>query len=445
MVIARPITGKYRTIKSYIRNILFAVFLILPFIRIDDIPLLLIDIPARKFFIFGLTIWPQELYFLHLLLMIAGIALFAVTALFGRIWCGYACPQTLFTEVYDIVGRFVSGNRLGKKGQLQTPIRIWVYSVWMILSLFFSIVLLAYFKPFEEIIKDIASANFFASPYSWVPAVWVVFVALSTGAAWFNMTFFRENLCKYVCPYGRFQAALLDQHSPIVSYSVLRGEPRRDRQTQKVGQHEGECINCDLCVMVCPTGIDIRDGLQIGCLSCGLCVDACTHVMAGFNLKSLIDYRTIRQATEPEAKVNYLRPRTVIYASLLFALTGVFTALLVKRVPIYANIVRDKAISNIYIPNMGWQNGYEIHVGNQSHQNLQVQIKPNGNDAHLKVIRSDDTLSIAGGGYERIRYIVQYPESAGKPDGMVLPISFTVVDINNPKHSKIIESSFTFP
>jgi cytochrome c oxidase accessory protein FixG len=267
---------------------------------------------------------------------------------------------------------------------------------------------------------------------------------LSVGAAFGNMAYFRENLCRLVCPYGRFQTALLDAHSPIVSYNVNRGEPRRDKKTQKVGQHKGDCIDCDLCNLVCPTGIDIREGLQIGCLACGLCVDACTTVMGKFKKETLIDYRTIEQVTNPGAKVHYLRGRTVVYGVILTILISAFTYLLVTRVPIYANAVRDKAITSIYVPGTGWQNGYEIHVGNLSHHDIDVRIDPEEGSPY-KIIRTDESLHIPAGGYERVRYIVQYPESLGRPVANTMPIIFTVIDQANPKVKKMIKSTFTFP
>lgn len=442
MVIARPVTGKYRTIKNRISVVLFAIFLITPFIRIDGIPLVLLDIPARKFFIFGLTIWPQELYFLHILLLSGGFLLFAVTALFGRIWCGYACPQTLFTEIYDRVARVLTGNRYGKP-DASKAVWAWVYFVWAIMSIAFSYVFLAYFKPYEEIIRDIVQGNFLTEG-TLVPAPWVIFMILSVGAAWGNMAYFRENMCRLICPYGRFQTALLDGHSPIVSYNVNRGEPRRDKKTQKVGQHKGDCIDCGLCTLVCPTGIDIREGLQIGCLSCGLCVDACTTVMGKLKKETLIDYRTIEQVTDPSAKIHYLRGRTAVYGVILTILVSAFVFLLVKRVPIYANAVRDKAIISVHIPGTGWQNGYEIHVGNLSHHDIDVRIDPEEGSPYT-IIRTDDTLHISAGGYERIRYIVQYPESLGRPVANAMPIIFTVTDMADPNVKKVIKSTFTFP
>ncbi len=441
MVIARPIIGKHRNIKNRINVILFAIFLITPFIRIGGIPLVLIDIPARKFYVFGLIIWPQELYFLHILLLFLGFSLFFWTALAGRLWCGYACPQTLFTEVYDWIARLITKDRFGKPSMKKKDWAI-VYFVWLMMSIFFSLVFLSYFKPIEETIKEVAQLSFFI-PTTFIPKEWVIFMFLSTGTAMFNMVYFRENLCRLVCPYGRFQTALLDKHSPIVTYDVKRGEPRK-QPSEKVGQQKGDCIDCKLCVLVCPTGIDIREGLQVGCLHCGLCVDACTTVMSKFNKETLIAYKTMEQIENPHSKIKYFRPRTAIYGSILTLLIIVFVYLLVVRVPIYTSVLRDKAISNIYIPNQGWRNGYEIHIGNLSFNPIDVEIQVESNHSFNKLIDSSE-IHIKPEGYEKVRIILEYPESNGKLDKYSVPVSFIIVNKNNGKHKKVVKTYFTFP
>jgi cytochrome c oxidase accessory protein FixG len=441
MVIARPIQGKHRKIKDRINIILFAIFLITPFIHIGGKPIVLLDIPARKFYVFGLVIWPQELYFLHIILLFLGFSLFFWTALAGRLWCGYACPQTIFTEAYNWIARKVTKDRFGKPSMKKLDWAI-VYFVWLIISIFFSLVFLSYFKPYEETIKQIINFDFFI-PTTFIPQNWVIFTVMSTGAAFFNMVYFRENLCRLVCPYGRFQVALLDKHSPIVTYDVKRGEPRKTPK-EKVGQQKGDCIDCKLCVLVCPTGIDIRDGLQVGCLHCGLCVDACTNVMSKFKKETLISYKTMDQIENPESKIHFFRARTVIYGSILILLMFIFIYLLYKRVPIYTTVLRDKAITNIYVPNNGWRNGYEVHIGNLSFNPLVAEIEING-DYPFKVLTETKEVNIKPEGYEKLRIILEYPENQVKPDRYTIPIKFIVYDKNNPNHKKEVKSFFTFP
>ena len=442
MVIARPITGKHRTIKNRINYVLFTIFLVIPFVRIGGRPLVMLDIPARKFDIFGLTIWPQELYFLHLLLLILGVMLFFFTALYGRIWCGYACPQTIFTDAYNWIGKLVS-SRYGKHTMTRGDWgRVW--AVWLVLSLFFSFVFVGYFVPMEAMLADIVTGNVFAGPESTMPAFWLLAIGASTAVAFGNMIYYRENLCKYICPYGRFQTALLDQHSPIVSYDVPRGEERRAKK-QKMWEHSGDCIDCGMCHVVCPTGIDIREGLQVGCIACGLCVDACTEVLAKWDKATLIDYRTIKQTEDPAANRPYVRPRTAVYGALLAVMVGAFAYLLAVRVPIYAVALRDRAIQNVHIPGAGYQNGYEVHVGNMSHEPLNVNIEVE-NQGRFEIIAPSTRYELKPDGFEKIRFIVRYPEDANESTaGRLVPIQFKITAADRPGRVKIAESVFTFP
>jgi len=437
MVIARPIQGKHRTIKNRINMVLLALFFALPFVRIGGAPLFLLDIPARKFHIFGLEIWPHELYFLHLLLLGAGIMLFFFTALLGRVWCGYGCPQTIFIDYYDFVGKLFVGKEYGKK-TLAGVSRAKAYTGFTLAAIVFSFVFLGYFEPYEVILADVRHGN--VSTATGLPAAWVIFMIVSIGFALFNAGYFRENVCKYVCPYGRFQTALLDRHSPIVSYDVARGEPRREAK-QKLFDHKGDCVDCNMCNLVCPTGIDIRQGLQVGCIACGLCVDACTQVLGKFNKETLIDYRTIEQVRNPDAERKYLRPRTFVYGTLLLIVLSIFSVLLVARVPIYGMALRDRAIQNVFVPGEGYQNGYELHIGNVSREPLEVSIKVK--DSRYEILSPTDTYKIPPEGFEKIRFVVRSREN--DKIARSRPIEFNVSDLNRASNSIFIQSVFTYP
>lgn len=439
MVIPRPIEGKHRTIKNRINVVLYILFLVLPFIRVGGRPILLLDIPARKFHIFGLEIWPHELYFLHLILLMSGLMLFFFTALFGRIWCGYGCPQTIFTEFYDAIAKLFVGGDYGKK-PLAGVSKVKAYIAYTLTAIFFSFIFLAYFKPYELIYSDIAAGRFFMAEGSLAPAAWVVFMVMSTGFALFNAGYFRENVCRLICPYGRFQTALLDKHSPIVSYDINRGEPRREGK-QKLFEHKGDCIDCNLCNLVCPTGIDIRQGLQIGCIACGLCVDACTQVLSKHDRRTLIDYRTIEQVKNPDAHRPYVRPRTAVYGVLLSILISVFVGLLLVRVPIYGVAIRDRAMQSVFIPGEGYQNGFELHVGNVSHEPIEVKIIVE--DPRYKILSSQETYKIAPEGFEKLRFVVR--DSEQNVLARSRPIEFKIIDINQPKNVKAIKTIFTYP
>lgn len=441
MVIPRPIRGKYRNLKDWAKWILITALIAVPFIRVAGHPLILLDIPARKFHIFGLTIWPQELYFLHVLLLAGGILLFLVTALLGRIWCGYACPQTIFNELYDHVAHLIAGRKYSNKSASRSR---WagIYAAWTVLSLALSFVYVSYFIPYEDLARGIAALDFFEDA---APRAWALAMLGLTGFSFVNAAYFRENVCRLVCPYGRFQTALLDNQSPIVSYNIARGEPRK-APGEKVGEHKGDCIDCNLCVLVCPTGIDIREGLQVGCIACGLCDDACTQVMGKFNKKTLIDYRTMEQANNPNAPRRYLRPRTLVYGSLLVSLACVFVYLLVGRVPLHADVLRDRQIQNIQIPGIGFQNGYEVLLGNMSYEARRVSILVEGNGPKgetFEIISPEQQYALEPEAHRRIRFIVRYPD--GPRPGRTLRIRFRVRDLDHPQYQRTADSVFSFP
>ncbi|MDH5719673.1 MAG: cytochrome c oxidase accessory protein CcoG [Spirochaetia bacterium] len=439
MVIARPIKGTHRTIKTRINWILFSIFFTLPFIKVNNIQSIFLDIPNRKFHVFGLTIWPQEFYFLHLLLLIMGVILFLATALFGRLWCGYACPQTLFTEIYNFIGRLVGGKKFGKRSET-IGIKVRVNFTWLILSLFFTLYFIFFFKGFENTVNALVNFDFFEADGSFQDwfIIWIVFAFTAFG----NMAWFREDLCRWVCPYGRFQTALLDSHSPIVSYDKKRGELRRQKGEK---QGKGDCTACNMCLAVCPTGIDIREGLQVGCIACGLCVDACTIEMGKHNKRTLNDYITIEQVDNPDAKRHYARPRTIIYSVFLFVLIGIFSYFLAIRTTIYAYAVRDGAIHQIYMPGYGVQNGYFLNVGNKTDKNLKFKVHIEG-DSGIKVLNLEPQYNIDREGYKKIRLILLYEEKGEDlKSKRYVPFKFVVTEIGNEKNKVEKKTAFSFP
>ncbi|RME90050.1 MAG: cytochrome c oxidase accessory protein CcoG, partial [Candidatus Hydrogenedentota bacterium] len=409
---------------------------------INGHPFFLLDIPNRIFHIFGLTIWPQEMYFLHLTLLLAGISLFFFTSLFGRIWCAYGCPQTIMTEVYDFVGRRIAGNKYGKK-RISKGLKAAVYIGWILTSLILSLIFIAYFKDIYAIFREIAHADFFLPSgglKTWV-LFWIAFTALAT----FIWGYFRENACKYVCPYGRFQTALLDAHSPVVTYDVKRGEPRRQKG-QKIGEHEGDCTACNLCQIVCPTGIDIREGLQVGCIRCGLCIDACTIEMSKFGKKTLIDMTTMDTALQETGLKKYIRGRTVTYGTLFTLILGLFIYLLAIRVPMKVQVVPSRDILPTYIPSQGFQNIYEVDIANMSFDSRKVHIQLISPQNKLRIASAVKEIQLPPEKLTKVTLLVQYPaKSENENPKSIIPFRIRVQDIQNKEVVAETKTIFSFP
>ncbi len=337
---------------------LLGLYYVIPWLNWDGRQAVLFDLPGRKFFIFNFVIWPQELYFLAALLVILGVALFLFTAIAGRLWCGYACPQTVWTEVFLWIERRVEGDRpqqmkLDRSGLSFN--KVWRKSVkhagWLVVSIATAITFVGYFKPIDELCLEFIGLSL----HPW-PLFWVFFF---TTATYVNAGWMREQVCLYMCPYARFQSAMFDPDTLIISYDTSRGEPRggRQRGIDPRSKGLGDCINCRMCVQVCPTGIDIRDGLQYECIGCAACVDACDDIMEKMNYpKGLIRYTTDNLLNNKPSRI--VRPRSVVYSLILMILvSGVSYGLLTKDL-VEIDILRDRnvlyrevvgGIENIYI------------------------------------------------------------------------------------------------
>ena len=321
---------------------LLGIYYITPWIVWGDRQAVLFDLPARKFYIFGMVFWPQDLIYLTALLALAAFSLFFFTALAGRLWCGYACPQTVWTEAFLWMERRIEGTR---PQQMKLDKRAWDFDkyrikatkhlVWIIFSLYTGYTFVGYFMPIKELTVDIVTLQI----GGWA-LFWVLFYGFATYG---NAGWLREQVCIYMCPYARFQSAMIDQDSLIISYDKQRGEPRgaRKRSAALKDTGLGSCIDCGICVQACPTGIDIRDGLQYQCIGCSACIDACDDVMDKMKYPhGLVSYTTLNRLEGKHTHI--LRPRILIYAFLLIALTfSVFYAIL-NRDPIALDVIRDR-------------------------------------------------------------------------------------------------------
>ena len=325
----------------------------LPWLDWNQRQAVLFDLGTRRFYIFGLVLYPQDLFYLAGLLAISAYGLFLFTAVAGRQWCGYACPQTVYTEIFLWIERKFEGDRSARLRLDGTPWNVnkalrkgGKHAVWIVLALWTGFTFVGYFTPIRQLWAEAFTTSF--SPWEWF---WVVFYGFATYG---NAGFMREQVCKYMCPYARFQSAMFDHDTLIVSYDEARGEPRGARSRHASGDelkalNLGACIDCTMCVQVCPTGIDIRQGLQYECISCGACADVCDDVMDKMGYaRGLILYTTQNALknvwTRAQTWRRVFRPRVLIYIAILLLVSAAMVVSLSLRKPFKVDVVRDRGV-----------------------------------------------------------------------------------------------------
>jgi cytochrome c oxidase accessory protein FixG len=362
----REIAGRYARLRSLSAWVLLGLFYIGPWLEWNQRQAVLFDLPARKFYVFGLVLWPQDFIFLTGLLVIAALTLFFVTALAGRLWCGYACPQTVWTEVFLWMERVTEGDRIDRIKLDRAP---WSgrklarksakQFLWVIFALWTGVTFVGYFTPIHTFLAEIG--GFTVGPWE---AFWSLFYGFATYG---NAGYLREQVCKYMCPYARFQSAMFDRDTLIITYDAERGEPRgaRRRGTDPKAAGRGSCIDCTWCVQVCPTGIDIRNGLQYDCIACAACIDACDAVMDKMgDARGLIRYTT-QQALE-HGKTRILRPRILIYGALLMLLTTALGVSLAMRKQVEVDVIRDRNALYRLLDDGRVENVYNVKILNKT-------------------------------------------------------------------------------
>ncbi len=340
-------------------------YYILPWITMaDGRQALLFDLPNRKFNIFMMTLWPQDLIYLSALLIISALGLFLFTSVGGRLWCGYACPQTVWTEVFLWIERKVEGSRQKQIKLAKSP---WSaekvfkkggkHIIWLALSLWTGLTFVGYFSPIREL--TVSFVNWDLGPWE---TFWIFFYGFATYG---NAGWLREQVCIYMCPYARFQSVMFDNNTLIISYDERRGNPRGARKRGKdKPSDKGDCIDCGLCVQACPTGIDIRDGLQYQCIACAACIDVCDDVMDKMDYdKGLIRYTTVN---EVEGKgLHIFRPRIFVYSAILLGLVIAMMWSLLVRIPVGVDITRDRNILYREATNGNLENVFKVRIMNQ--------------------------------------------------------------------------------
>ena len=378
---ARAISGFFQNIRNATLTVVMAIFFLLPWLNWDGRQAVLFNLPERHFYIFWWTFLPQDFFFLSWLFIIAAFSLFAVTVFAGRVWCGYACPQTIWTKAFMWVEELAEGNRNARMRLDKAPMsvgkflrRSFKHAGWGVIALATGIAFIGYFTPIRDLWQQITSHTL----DFWM-GFWLIFFTVAT---YLNAGWMREQICLHVCPYGRFQSVMFDRDTLIISYDHHRGETRGSRKRGTTGAEQGlgDCIDCGMCVQVCPTGIDIRDGLQFECIQCAACIDACDSVMDQMGYaRGLVRYTTENLLEQKgDGKYHFLRPRLIGYTVALTIMTGALLFALITRVPVSLEALRDR--SQLYREsNEGLiENSYTLKIQNKAQQDGDYRIEVTG-------------------------------------------------------------------
>ncbi|MGD9538694.1 MAG: cytochrome c oxidase accessory protein CcoG [Alphaproteobacteria bacterium] len=412
--------GRYRQIKWAALAVLLAVYYLLPWVRYDRGPAapdqaVLIDVPARKFYFFFIEIWPQEVYYWTGLLIVAAVGLFFISSLFGRVWCGYACPQTVWTDLFIYIERLVEGDRNARIklaaapwGPLKIGKKALKHAIWIAIGLATGGAWVFYFADAPTLFHDLIAGE--------APLAAYLTIAILTATTYAFAGFAREQICTYVCPYARFQAAMFDEDTMLVSYQAARGEPRGSHKKGASWEGRGHCVDCNQCVVVCPMGIDIRNGQQMECITCALCIDACNGVMDKVGLpRGLIRYDTLRnmqaRAAGQVPRVRLIRIRTLVYAGVLLAAAAAILISLASRADLDITVQRDRNPVYVTLSNGDIRNGYTIKVLNKAHEVRSLVISAEGLPGAGLEVQGHDVaeLRIGPDQIEAFRVFVRVP------------------------------------
>jgi len=427
----REAKGRYASLRWLCVWLTQLAFYGLPWLTWNGRQAVLFDLTTRKFYLFGLVLWPQDFIYLAALLIIAAWLLFLVTAVAGRVWCGFACPQTVYTEIFLWIERKIEGPRSARMALARQGPSLKKFSkrtakhlAWGAVALWTGFTFVGYFTP----IKVLGAATFTLAfgPWEWF---WVLFYAFATYG---NAGWLREQVCKYMCPYARFQSSMFDRDTLIVTYDVKRGEPR-GKVAKETGKsvNGGSCIDCTMCVQVCPTGIDIRNGLQYECIGCAACVDACNSVMDKVDQpRGLIRYSTDRaMATGMSAqdiRRRAMRPRVLIYcAGLLIVIIAVASSL-AMRTPLKMDVIRDRGSMGREVDGGTIENVYRLQIMNTAEQGHRYRITAQGLPG--LTLATADEVTLEGTETRAVPIRLRAPHGAGQTGSNKITVQLTAVD-----------------
>jgi cytochrome c oxidase accessory protein FixG len=380
----RAVTGAFARWRLALVIATQIVFYGTPWLEWNGRQAVLFDLGARKFYVFGLVLWPQDFIYLTLILVISALSLFLFTAVGGRLWCGYACPQTVYTEIFLWIERKIEGDRARRMKRDAAPLSLEKIGVkaakhasWIALSLWTGFTFVAYFTPARELAPEASGLSF--GPWE---TFWVLFYGFATYG---NAGWMREQVCKYMCPYARFQSAMFDPDTLVISYDTARGEPRggRSRASDPKAKGLGDCVDCGICVQVCPTGIDIRKGLQYECIGCAACIDGCDQVMKKMGYApGLIRYSTENALRNRwglgQTLKRVARPRVLVYTAILCTLVLGTVAALWLRTPLKVDVIRDRGSLSREVEEGAIENVYRLQIMNASESPRVFHIQASG-------------------------------------------------------------------
>lgn len=443
------VEGRFRRFKWAVMAFCLIVYWGTPWVRWDRGPwaphqAVLVDLAHRRFYMFGIEIWPHEFYFVAGLLIMAGIGLFLVTSAVGRAWCGYACPQTVWTDLFQHVDRLVEGDRNAQLALARGPWtakkwakRLTKWAIFLAISFATGGAWIFYFEDAPTLNHEFWTGQ--------APVVAYATVAVLTFTTFWLGGFMREQVCVYMCPWPRIQSAMLDEKSLIVTYKDWRGEPRGSlKQAQRLPGAVGDCIDCKQCVAVCPTGIDIREGAQIGCITCGLCIDACDRVMGQVGReRGLIDYCTLEDAEQERAGAAprrllhaILRPRTLVYLGVWSAIGLGLLFMLGERSRLDLSVARDRNPEFVQLSDGSVRDGFTIKLRNMEGRPRATRLSLDGlpegriytDEMEASAARTSLAFTVPADTTERLRVYVVVPEKAARPQSFAFRLEAQAAD-----------------
>lgn len=437
----REVDGPWQRMRAGVLFLLAGVYLAAPWFAWHGRQAIWWDLPERKFHIVGITFWPQDFILLSWLMILGAFGLFFFTNLAGRLWCGYGCPQTVWTKFFMWIEWLTEGDRNARMRLDSEPwsrrklgLKAAKHAAWLALAVVVAVTFVGYFSPIRDLVPNLLA---FRAGTTELVAVAFFTTALYADAGWM-----REQICKYACPYARFQGAMFDNNTLTIFYDSQRGEPRGHRGAKVDPRRNGlgDCVDCNLCVQVCPTGIDIRDGTQYDCIGCSACIDACDQVMAKVGYpKGLVRYAT--ENTLRGGAYRLWRPRLLAYGGVFMAMAVAFSYTLLTRVPLEVDIIRERNRLYRETPQGDIENVYQLRVLNMDQRDHTYRIEVSGIDG-VRVV-GEPEVHVAAGAIADVALRLQAP--ADQVASGSTPVRFTVATSDDKRWRVVEESRFIAP